>query len=336
MAGNKNRNRSLWIAAAALFAILPIALISVDESARSRMALAVLGESTRRTHSTEKACQNRELESECVARQDTVTVKSGDKDIYDPVSKLAPQIIRLRKQAEGGNSYASCVLAWALDMCMRSSEPLQSGDYASETNQADDESSVRQVEEKLLFREKAESHCAGLDGRDLEDTHRWLLDSARAGHPRSMTKLALLPQRYGEVINVSRLDFAIAYRDNAESMLNRAAEAGDPQAILGIYHSYSSGAISSGIGQLPVAIDASKAVAAARVMLKNAKGEFRQELESFIDGALTQMDQTALSRLQRLESTYSRTYRNAQAGATVLPGELDDLPERACRDVLRR
>jgi hypothetical protein len=258
--------------------------------------------------------------------------------IYDPTLALAQQLPTLKADADRGNPYATCVLAWALDMCAQNGRRFKPDDYSDISSEQIDDARIGKLAEKAEFRDTAEIRCDGIDQDNFQDLDKVLLQSALMGHSKSMTRFALGAAQPGIRFDISRLDFAIAYRKNAETMLNRAAETGDPDAIAGVAFAYSSGYIRSDLGQIPVKEDPVKSIAAQRVLgaIRRHKNNGNKEnsADDAIESSVISMNTKQLSRLTQLESAYLRAYQNGSATGHFGNSQLDRLPERACATAL--
>lgn len=268
---------------------------------------------------------------------------------FHPSLALKSQLPELRAAADRGDAHAACFLAWALDLCERRSNHDRLLDYPDDYLARLDDTQAERVSIALNFRERRVSAmCADMKPGDAADIEERILQSALAGHPRSMSRFATLsslPERYTVY---SSTDFATAYRENAEAMINRAAEAGDLDAIASISFAYSSGYISSALGDLPIKGDRIKAMAAASAMWRIRGVAEKEKLPTAYVGGDDGRDQAArqlvrnrlvsasqdeLIRFTRLESAYVDAYRQQAMGNSAAHGLLDDLPEQACPSV---
>lgn len=252
--------------------------------------------------------------------------------IYSPNTPLVSQLGKLRSLSDSSNPYATCVLAWALDLCSRGPELIPIGEYSNADLRTLDEESVTRIAESLESSDRYELTCSGLVKDDLKDMDDRLLQAARMGHVRSMTKLAQFPARSGSGLENSTQSFLVAHRKNAELFLNKAAEAGDPDAIRGIYNAYSGGYISSDMGDVEVVIDTAKSFAALRVASINTSPQEKSDLDQGIADALMQMDHVQRSRFDHYESVYRQAYAKASKDGAEFQSALDDLPEKACSE----
>lgn len=259
---------------------------------------------------------------------------------------LKPQLPVLRSAADRGDTRAACTLAWALELCGRRSQHDRMLDYPDEYLASLDDSQAEKVSRALEFRERRVSAiCAGMTPEDAVDVEERLLQSALTGHPESMARFATLsklPEKYSVF---SSAEFSAAYRENAESMLNRAAEAGDLHALSSISFAYSSGSISSALGDLPVKIDRIKAIAATSALIRiRGSGEKEkmppqhvyvgetgnQTMLQSVREVLKRANQGELTRFAQLESAYIDAYNRHLQASRVAHGLIDDLPEQAC------
>lgn len=250
--------------------------------------------------------------------------------IYDPGSPLSPQLKFLRGLSDRHDPYATCVLAFALDLCARGPDRMIVDDYAHADPASLDQKSINRMAENFEFRERYANTCAGLDQSSFADMDRRLLQSARLGHVASMTRFALLPFRPGSNSEDPKSEFALAYRENAEAMLNRAAEAGDPEALRAIHNAYSNGYITSAMGTLEVEKDQAKSIAAYLAMSRYAGIDDRKIMEQTIEREVAQMSSAEVSRFSRLESLYSSPGRNNATDPEQGERVIDDFPEKAC------
>lgn len=249
---------------------------------------------------------------------------------YDPDSPLASQLQALRNLSDQGDPYSTCVLAWALDFCARGPDRISVAEYVNVDPDSLDDRSVDRIAKSFEFREQYATTCIGLDSGSFADIDERLLQSAKMGHARSMTKLALLPFRLGNGEETSNPEFVLAYRKNAELMLNRAAEAGDLEAIRGVYQAYGLGYITSAMGTLAVEKDLVKSTAALRAMSLYAGPEEKEGLEQNIASAMRGMSRADISRMQRLEFSYFHPGRSNSAVWADDKEVIEDFPEKAC------
>ncbi len=270
-------------------------------------------------------------------RDTSAGLRSGSNPAYDPDSPLAPQLPFLRRLSDRNDPYATCILAFALDVCARGPERMIIETPINEAMANPDEKSVTRIAESMEFKERYAQMCGGLDKASLTDMDRRLLQSAELGHIRSMTRFALLPYRQGGESENPNSGFSVAYRNKAESMLNKAAEAGDPEAIRGVYYAYAQGYITSAMGSHPIEKDAAKSLAALRILsLHSADVEDKESIERKIQNLLAQMPTAEVSRFWKMDSTY--TAASYGDTSTWQPEErvLEDFPERACGNASRR
>lgn len=250
--------------------------------------------------------------------------------VYDPELTLGVQIGRLEDLADRGDPYATCVLAWALDMCMSNRSPVDPEDFLGSRDEDLDENEIAAAERKIEYRRKVERACADVNAGSFPQFSTRLLESAKRGSVRSMTRFAYAQGEFGQSDDKIDASLSNEYRENAESMLNRAADAGDPEAILGVYHAYSSGYLESRFGKLLVDMDMVKAAAAARVLSFYGTDEVKEDLRDFIGGAESRMSGPELSRLRTQESRFRQAYWHRASAGPIHATDLDTLPETAC------
>ncbi len=159
--------------------------------------------------------------------------------VYDPTLTLGVQIGRLEGLADRGDPYATCVLAWALDMCMSNRSSVDPEDFIRGSDEDLDENEIEAVERKIEYRRAVDHACADVNAENFPRFGRRLFESAKTGSIRSMTRFAYAQGDFGQGDPEADASLSNEYRENAEDMLNRAADAGDPEAILGVYHAFS-------------------------------------------------------------------------------------------------
>ncbi len=250
--------------------------------------------------------------------------------VYDPQAPLSRQLDGLRRLSDRGNPYATCVLAFALDMCASSAERTTVGDLSQMASADPDEVSVDRWAVDLEFRERFATTCAGLDADSFADMEKRLLISAKNGHPKSMAKFALASLLLNPEAADKNSTFAISHRNSAELMLNRAAERGDLSALRGVHSAYSQGYITSAFGEQPVVKDLAKSVAALYAISRYASGDERRIMELEVDSLKSSMSPSEKSRFQRLSAQYSGTAKRSEARARHEERLTDEYPEVAC------
>jgi hypothetical protein len=265
-------------------------------------------------------------------------------NLSDPSTSLKAQLPVLRAAADRGDQHATCLLASMLDLCGRKIDSSALHNYPDSYLLAMDKTqSENWARATKLYEDVVSSVCAGLDSADFVDADERLLRAALTGNARAMAKFALLPFRMDESHSLSKSELEQAYKENAESMLNKAAEAGDLDAIAAVALSYSSGYIQSAMGNLPVRNDAVKTLAAFRTLIwirdNSKKGELPPKytadggLEVSTD-AMTDMARRLspmeLMQAERLASAYYEAYRDERAENAGLHTLLKDMPEYAC------
>lgn len=267
--------------------------------------------------------------------QSTRQVRRGNdavNSVFDANATLASQLHGLRALSDNQDPYATCVLAWALDLCARGPDRVSISEYFNADMKDLDETGISDIAMYLEYQERYVTLCSGLVETDLWDIDMRLLQSARMGHLKSMTLLAQFPARDGSGLGASTPSFLQAHRENAEEMLNDAAESGDPAAIREIKNAYSSGYIISGLGDVKVDIDLAKSMAALHAIALYANQEEKKELDEAVTDALAQMSPRQRLRFDRLAASYGRAYRSKHEAEDQFQLALNDVPEKVCAD----
>lgn len=255
------------------------------------------------------------------------------KSVYDSNKSLGAQLPDLRRYAEAGNSYATCVLATALDLCvqrMMGSADAPWSDLASgEAIENGDDAQVGKLSYELEKHKQLTLICDDVSQSDMLERDVWMQRSAMAGNPRSMASYSLNPI-FGGTMRLEDMERMQEYEKNAENMLNRAAAAGVPEAIAGVYMAYSNGAIATSIGAVKVEKDPAKAAGAAMAMLEFAAAEEKSKIQVAIDELVAKMNDDERSRMAAMRKSYGQAYRSKTGGKT--PGEIAGVqaPDSVC------
>jgi hypothetical protein len=257
----------------------------------------------------------------------------ANRSIYTPEVSLELQLGALRKLSDGGSRYATCILAFALDFCSRGPDRMIVDDSLSKDPSAMNEEDIERIAENHEFQKRYATTCAELDTDSFVDMDQRLFMSAAMGSPRAMARFALLPDRPDSNGTDPNSPFALNHRNNAESMLNKAAEAGDPDAIRGVYDAYSLGYITSAMEPLEVTKDPAKSLAALSVLSQRYSQEDKQNVLAMIRNQLAQMNAGQKSRFldfsERYKAAATKNASLLQHGDHVI----DDFPEHACEGV---
>jgi len=250
--------------------------------------------------------------------------------IYAPDEPLSIQLNTLRRLADTKDPYATCILAFALDFCVRGPDRMIVADYAFKDPDDLDDKAISRLAVNDEFRKRYALTCANLSKDDFSDMDQRLLQSARMGNAASMARFALLPFRPGHANQDPNSEFSIAYRQNAESMLNRAAEAGIPEAVKGVYYAYAQGEIISAMGNLKIREDRVKSLAAFRALQLNAEEADKRIAEESLNRDLALLSAPELSRFWQLTTLYSASSKETAKELQFVENVLDDFPEKAC------
>lgn len=261
--------------------------------------------------------------------------------VFMPAMPLKPQLSALKEAADEGDAKAACVLATAQDFCGRTMNNLPVMEYPQSYLSALNDAQFEKFMRSVAMREtRAANLCADIRPEDLLDVNERLLNSALLGNTKAMTRFALLPALPDGISVASKERLAMAYRGNAESLLNRAASFGDIEAIANVASAYAAGNITSAMGDLSVKVDSVKSAAASRAMARISEDLAKKQMPSFYDShdlpqegiqwLMQGMSQAELLRLEKLESVYYNAYWLRSKDGRLDRDPLDDLPEFAC------
>lgn len=265
---------------------------------------------------------------------------------YLPTAPLKSQLPNLNRHAERGNAYSACILASAYDLCERhrnaKAEFEYSDRYLLSMNERHAESFVTAVSD---YDDQVSSICEGIEPQDSKDAMRWRLKAAIAGHPPSMAKLVSWHRPDTMTSETIDRDLAVAFEAHAERILNRAAEAGEIQAIEQISTAYTMGEITNSLGSVQIKADDLKALAASQALAmirdesKTRKIPFDdfddRELRAGIRSAVARMRREELARFSGFVSLYYDAYWKKYDRAQDEIGLISELPEQSC-EALRR
>lgn len=252
--------------------------------------------------------------------------------IYDRSRPLGEQLPSLRNFARAGNSYAICILAVALDTCMQDAMQayeMRLEELASEASiEAGDEDAVEMMSAEVEKRRSTEAMCRDVNELDTLERDEWMRLSARNGDPRSMALYARNPVANGNV-RLDDIDRLAEYKKGGESMLNDAARAGIPEAIIGVHMAYLNGQIETPVGEIEVRKDAAKALGSAMVALEFSSGQSKIDLQKNIDEMVATIDDQGRARAASIRKMYLDAYRSRSAGRNA-GSSAADTPDSIC------
>jgi hypothetical protein len=267
---------------------------------------------------------------------------------YSQRLPLKAQMTFLRKSAQEGDATSACILARAISVCREMKEDLDyyeddiSDNYSTQYLISMSDEEIKSIADNKSLREDISfPMCKEMTEFDLSDYDQIIFNAASHGDPVSMRTFALQSDKqtkFGDPVPVSK-QLVHKHRQHAESMLNRAAEAGDSVAIQSVYASYATGGISTPFGEIEVRRDKVKAIAAYLALV--AVDDFRlkstttsqdsAETEDWIRSNVAGLNQADQSRLSRLRDQYIRAYNSKQRPKNIGDTLLDDLPEHVCQ-----
>jgi len=278
---------------------------------------------------SENACSSASARSGCVSLRRSDAGFARRPFAYDEKASLYSQLHSLEAKADRGDPYASCVLARALDICLNE-EHLLDLESLEEGIDAADEDALKSMEGILALSRSAKAMCEGLDEKERSTYFQRLINSASLGDVKSMSRLTSFQLTAVDGVDAIAQRYESFYKNNAERMLNDSALAGEPEAILSVYHAYSSGQFAILNGFISVDVDMPKALAAARTLAAFSDERQSEELRAFIDSASRLLIPSEAKRMQALESTYRRNYRKKTKGKAIHSIDREDFPDVYC------
>jgi hypothetical protein len=253
--------------------------------------------------------------------------------IYDQGRPLGEQLPSLRSYARAGNPYAICILAIALDTCMQGAlqaYEIRLEDLASEASiEAGNENEVARLSAEIEKRKATEAMCRDVNDLDTLERDEWMQLSAKNGHARSMALYARNPVANGN-IRLDHIERLSEYRKSVQSMLNRAANAGIPEAIMGEYMAYLNGEIETPVGGVKVGKDPAKALGAAMAALEFTSDSKKSDLQKNIDGLLSALDEAGRARAASMRKRYVDAYRSRSSGQNPDSAAATETPDSVC------
>jgi hypothetical protein len=248
---------------------------------------------------------------------------------YDPSVPLVRQLRRLRDLADLGDAHAACIVASALDLCARGADRIPIAGYEQLDPTSLGDTDIDRIAESIEFADRYAATCDGLTRDNFIDMEASLLQAAKSGHPRSMTRFALLPFVRNDLDGQAAANFTHAHRTSAEAMLNRAAEAGDREAIRGVRDAYSLGYITTAMGAVPVRKDLAKSTAASSAIAIQMSETDHRSIEEMVAVAIHRMSDQERARFARLQAVYIRAYRLPPTAGDSADA-MGEFPETVC------
>ena len=202
-------------------------------------------------------------------------------------SDLAQVLDDLERQASAGDVRAACRVAFELQRCHElralqasvstfrdlAERPGIGPELARRYNAMADRDQARFLEGRRL--------CEGVTTAQSQDAWRYLLQAARAGHGPSMARFASR-RVFADADPVAALDGLIAFRNEGPAFLERAAQAGYPEAYEQLAFAYVTG-LDLGLG---VPHDAVRGVAYYTALMRVATADENARLQRAIDYAV--------------------------------------------------
>ncbi len=262
---------------------------------------------------------------------------------YYPNVAIKYQLPILRDAAEKGDSRAACILSHALLLCRQSDTDSSLSRYSSDYLKSLSEKEVESSATGIASHESAVSAiCEGIDQYDLEELDERIYQSAVLGDVRAMRIFAMQPNNQSSPQNSDERYNLHAERHNeyAESMINRAADSGDPAALESIYFAYSTDYFETGSNSSNLSRDTVKSIAAFRALLSvddyYLKSRYTPydfaNAEKSIKRRVSMLSDSDRARLTEMEDNYIRAYRFERRASSIGEELINELPEQACAD----
>lgn len=196
----------------------------------------------------------------------------------------------------------------------------------------------------VASRESAASAiCEGIDPYDLEEIDGRIYQSAALGDVGAMRIFSMQSYSQDGLLQLDERDHFKAERHSeyAESMMNHAADAGDPDALNAIFFSYSAGIIYTPFNKANLRVDPVKSIAAFRALLSvdeyflksRYSAHFFTEAEKSIKSRFAMLNDADKIRLAEMEDAYIRAYRAERRAHGIEEELFNELPEKACADI---
>lgn len=226
---------------------------------------------------------------------------------------LIDEIDGLIERADQGDSAAACRLAWDLDLCSRASklpalqqEWLDSSAAERPHSQAEAESAAL-LQRVDAWARRASVVCVGLPDDYLRETANRMYRSASLGNATSMARFALAPP-FGEMLSLEQAELIDVHRRNALQFLERAALAGEPTGLYGVFVANARGYIPTQYGNLPISPDPVQAVAAGTALLRFADPNTAQWIREVLAQLHGSLPSDSLSNARSLTDTYEQRF----------------------------
>jgi hypothetical protein len=253
--------------------------------------------------------------------------------MHDDDIPLAARIDELRSRSANASKIDACTLSWSMQTCISFRDVVGDEEVEKELLLNPSDTAIETAILTMDANEKIGRMCKGIGFSIDAESEAALLRTARLGHVRSMTAYALLKIN-NEISETSDVLFAKkSEMDTVIIMLNRAANAGDPEAIYETYRLYSDDEkIAAEDKTFSLATDKVKAHAALNSLLPRFEAELRAQTAAGIEDQFATFDLEQRRRFQLLSSNYTYAL-NRFAGYDGIRPPLDKLlPSEACSE----
>ena len=147
---------------------------------------------------------------------------------------LADLYPELKARADAGDARANCRLALELNRCRQVAIALDAASDLVAAHRTDAAQNATTAAELVAMSERDAGICGHAPPEDPDNSWRYLLRAAQAGHVPSILRFVIEPP-LDEVDFVADMEGWEAYRRFAPELLRFAADSGDVRAI---YHAY--------------------------------------------------------------------------------------------------
>lgn len=228
-------------------------------------------------------------------------VEAGPKTRFDQLAALS----------DSGDSIAACHLALDLNLCANAGQLRRLQEFWVEVGAraANDpvksSEALRRASEAARNEERIVTVCKGFTPEHASQFSRRLFQTAKAGNTAAMARFALAPG-FGENLTFDDADMIVSYRAHALRMLERAAVAGEPSALLGLFRAHSRGYIETPQGRMSIAKDPEQAMAVGLALQRSVDRYTQREISRALADLESEVGTLDRGRILDLQSTYEK------------------------------
>lgn len=218
--------------------------------------------------------------------------------------------------ADAGDPKATCTLSWVVDRCTHALEIEEHRSALLEMSLLLDrrypgkaEAFVSEADAQASVLAEIAAICGNVDEKLRSQGARRMYRSAKLGHVRAMVRFALDPP-VGEDGTIDDT-LAAAHRAEAMTMLVKAADAGDLEALRGLYLADFGGYLPSDYGTIRLHRNLARAYAAGAILRQHARADYHPDLDRELSMIGVEMSESDRREAGSYLERYRRIFSNA-------------------------